>query len=164
MLYGIFIGFPTFRLRGPFFTLTSIALLELLKVIFIVAKDITGGSVGLTVPFRGGNPLYFQFRGKLPYYYVGIFLLIITLVVSYLVKNSKLGYCLQAIRDDQDAAEVVGVPLLLLMSADAYHVAATAGALDDPCQQALVPVVEPAARQVLRALLQDVLRLLEEVL
>jgi ABC-type branched-subunit amino acid transport system permease subunit len=68
---GIIIGFPTFRLRGPYFALTTIAFAEILRIWFENTEEFLGieikGAMGLLVPLKGHSPAIFQFTTKQPY-------------------------------------------------------------------------------------------------
>jgi branched-chain amino acid transport system permease protein len=102
------IGYPSFRLRGPFFTLVTIAFAEVLRILTLYAHDFTKGSIGISVPFRPalGN---FIFRQVSAYAYVALAFLAITVLVSLWIENSRLGYYLAAIREDEDAAQALGI-------------------------------------------------------
>jgi branched-chain amino acid transport system permease protein len=102
------IGWPSFRLRGPFFTLVTIAFAEVLRILTLYAHDFTKGSIGISVPFRPavGN---FIFRQLSAYVYVAVGFLLLTVVVSLWVENSRLGYYLAALREDEDAAQALGI-------------------------------------------------------
>lgn len=109
MAASILIGYPCFRLRGNFYCLATIAFVELLRVLFYYFRGTTGGAMGLFVPYIGNSPLDFQFNMKAPYYYVALALMLATVYVTYWIDRSKIGYYLKAIREDQDAAESVGI-------------------------------------------------------
>lgn len=102
------ISYPCFRLRGPFFTLATIAFAEVVRILAIYFRDITRGSVGLQIPFRP-SLAHLMFRGKAPYLYVALGLLLITTWVTWWIERSKLGHSLVALREDEDAAEAVGI-------------------------------------------------------
>jgi branched-chain amino acid transport system permease protein len=106
---AIVIGYPCFRLRGPYFTLSTIAFAEILRILLNHFTDFTGGAEGIPIPFRGEDLLNLQFYSKLPYYYLTLgFLALVFLLARYL-ERSRLGYRLAAIREDQDAAESLGI-------------------------------------------------------
>ena len=114
-IFGVIIGYPCFRLSGPYFALTTIALGELLRI-WVENNEYLfgvyiGGSRGLLLEQTGYQPVAFEFNGKIPYYYVMLVFLAVILYVTYRIKNSKIGYYLVAIRSDPDAAESLGVPL-----------------------------------------------------
>jgi branched-chain amino acid transport system permease protein len=102
------IGYPSFRLRGPFFTLVTIAFAEVLRILTIYAHDFTKGSIGISVPFRPavGNFIFRQFS---VYAYVALAFLAITILVSLWIEHSRLGYYLAALREDEDAAQALGI-------------------------------------------------------
>jgi branched-chain amino acid transport system permease protein len=112
-LVGGLIGYPCFRLRGAFFSLVTIAFAEMLRVGAELTDTLFGlhlnGVRGLLLPVAGDRPWLFQFTGKRPYYYVMLALLLAVLAAGWLVKRSRLGYYLAAIRDDEDAVAALGV-------------------------------------------------------
>ena len=69
--FGLFAGYLSFRygLRGPYFSLVTLAFAEMLRVVAVNWKAV-GSSLGLVVPNRGSAPALFLFADKLPYYYV----------------------------------------------------------------------------------------------
>jgi branched-chain amino acid transport system permease protein len=108
-LLSLLIAVPTFRLRGHYFALGTIAFAEILRVLFLYFKGITEGPVGLSVPFMGDSVYYFQFSGSRGYYLTALALLLLTCFVAYRVKVGRLGYQLRALSNSHEAAEVVGV-------------------------------------------------------
>lgn len=107
-LVAVLISWPCFRLRGPFFALATIAVLEVVRLMAINQHDVTGGAAGLGVPLKLGVE-WMLFRARWPYLLIAFGFLIITLAVSWKVKNSRLGYYLIAVREREDAAHAVGV-------------------------------------------------------
>lgn len=106
---AVIIGYPCFRLRGPYFTLSTIAFAEILRILLTHFSDFTGGAEGIPIPFRGQNILNLQFYSKVPYYYLTLGLLIAVFLLARHLERSRLGYHLAAIREDQDAAESLGI-------------------------------------------------------
>jgi branched-chain amino acid transport system permease protein len=115
-IVGVLIGFPCFRMSGPYFTLTTIAFAELLRVYLENTKEVFGmatkGASGITVPYTGDNFVMLSFLGKIPFYYLMFALLVIILLITWGIDRSKLGYYFVAIRSDADAAESLGIKLL----------------------------------------------------
>ena len=113
MLVGVAIGYPCFRLRGPYFTLTTIAFAEILRIWVENTDEFMGlelrGAQGLLVPLKGNAPLMFQFDSKVSYYYVILIMLIMVAAVTWWMEQSRMGFYLKAIRADQDAAEALGI-------------------------------------------------------
>lgn len=128
-LFGLFVGAVSFHygLRGPFFTLVTIAFAEILRLI-VLHLDWTGGPMGILIPLSGDTFWGLQFNAKWPYYYVGLAMMLASIAVVWAVARSRLGYYFQAIRQDEDAAEAVGVDTLRYKLAAAALSAALCGA------------------------------------
>ena len=109
MLASLPIGWLCFRLRGPYFTIATIATAQALMLIFLKFRDLAWGAEGTTIPNLGSAPLMMQFETKAAYYYVALALLALGLVITYVIERSWMGYYLVAIGEDEDAAEAIGV-------------------------------------------------------
>ena len=111
-ILSLIIGYPTFRLKGSYFTLSTVALLYVIRIIFTSEDTILGyntmGAMGLKVPWMG-NFMDMQFMDKTPYYYIILGMLLIVVFISYKINKSKTGYYLAAINTNQDAANSLGV-------------------------------------------------------
>jgi len=95
------LGIICFRLRGPYFALSMLASAEVLRLITTNWRSFTNGPVGiLVIP---------SFRSKIPYYYIILALALFTIFLLRKIINSKLGCYLVAIRENQDAAESLGI-------------------------------------------------------
>ena len=115
---GAAISYPCFRLRGPFFTLATIAFAEVLRILATYFKGLTSGSAGITIPQKMGFS-NFMFREKAPYLYIILIFALLVFLISYLIEKSRFGYYLQALREDEDAAESLGInsPMVKLKAA-----------------------------------------------
>src|SRR5215831_12348075 len=109
MLASLPIGWLCFRLRGPYFTIATIATAQVLMLIFLKFRDLAWGAEGTTIPNLGSSPLMMQFETKASYYYVVLGLLALGLAITYRIERSWIGYYLVAIGEDEDAAEAIGV-------------------------------------------------------
>ena len=109
MLASLPIGWLCFRLRGPYFTIATIATAQALMLIFLKFRDFAWGAEGTTIPNLGSAPLMLQFEDKASYYYVVLGLLALGLFVTHKIEQSWMGYYLVAIGEDEDAAEAIGV-------------------------------------------------------
>src|SRR5476651_2535750 len=109
MLASLPIGWLCFRLRGPYFTIATIATAQALMLIFLKFRDLAWGAEGTTIPNLGDAPLMMQFEGKAPYYYVALGLLAAALAITAWIERSRVGYYLVAIGEDDVAAEAVGI-------------------------------------------------------
>ncbi len=114
-IFGVIVGLPCFRLHGPYFALTTIALGELIRIFVENNEKIFGinlrGAMGLVLKQTGNQFIAFEFANKITYYYVLVVFVAITIFVTWLIKNSKLGFYLTAIKSDSDAAESLGIKL-----------------------------------------------------
>ena len=117
VIIALAVGWITFRLRGPYFVLASIAVAEIIRLAALNWKELTNGAEGILAadvpPLRLGGTVITDWNSKTPYYYLGLAMALFCIAVNFLVKRSKLGYYLQAIREDQDAAHSLGIPLTL---------------------------------------------------
>jgi branched-chain amino acid transport system permease protein len=111
--FGLGAGYLSFRygLRGPYFSLVTLAFAEMLRVVAVNTKAV-GSSLGLVIPSREAAPWSFVFGGKLPYYYVILAMALGAVWITRRLERSKLGYTLRAIRENEDAAEAAGVDAL----------------------------------------------------
>src|SRR6202171_5434488 len=109
MLASLPIGWLCFRLRGPYFTFATIATAQALMLIFLKFRDFAWGAEGTTIPNLGNAPLMMQFEAKAAYYYVGLGLLALGLLITYLLDRSWIGHYLAAIAAEEDAGEAIGV-------------------------------------------------------
>jgi branched-chain amino acid transport system permease protein len=106
---GAVIGGLGFRfgLRGFYFVLLTVAFAEVCRIITLNTEAM-GGALGLYITFTG-NPWQLQFQDNRAYYYVALGLMLLATGVVALVERSRLGAYLVAIREDEDAAEALGV-------------------------------------------------------
>ncbi|MGI4849069.1 MAG: branched-chain amino acid ABC transporter permease [Janthinobacterium lividum] len=109
-LVSLGIGWSCFRLKGHYFAMATIAVAEIIQVVF-TNWEFAGAAVGLTIPMDRTGWHTLVFSSKLPYYYLALGLLMLTLLVNYLIERSYLGYYFRAIKDEPDAARSLGIPL-----------------------------------------------------
>ncbi len=110
-LLAVVVGWPCFRLRGHYFAMATIAVGEIVQAI-ATNWDAIGGAVGLYLPVEEHGLAGFVFNvSRLPYYYIALGLLAVTLLVNWAVVRSHLGYYFRAIKDEPDAARSLGVSL-----------------------------------------------------
>ncbi len=104
------IGVPTFRLSGHYFSMATIAVAELIRIL-VANWDFVGASVGLMGPAVGRGWWDLTFRSSVPYYYFFLVVLGTLLALTYWVQRSRTGYYLRAIRAGERAARSLGVPV-----------------------------------------------------
>jgi branched-chain amino acid transport system permease protein len=105
------VSWPVFRLRGPFFAIATMAFTEVALSLAIYFESVTGGARGVSIPFRAALSNMI-FRDRMSYALLMLGFLAVALVVASLVARSRLGYYLQALRDNEDAAMASGVGVL----------------------------------------------------
>lgn len=100
-------GALTFRLRGSYFVLSSIAIALVLRLVAI-NSEWTGGAEGLFMPEL---PRLFglDLFDRRVEYGLALAFVVLTLLVTHLIRRSRLGYALQAVREDEDGARALGI-------------------------------------------------------
>lgn len=108
-LLGAIIGYLGFRfgLRGFYFILLTVAFAEICRLI-VAHVEALGGALGLFITFTG-NPWQFQFSDNRSYYYIALGLMLASIAIAAAVERSRLGIYLVAVREDEAAAEALGV-------------------------------------------------------
>lgn len=98
----------TLRLKGPFFALATIAFAEVTRIMVINMRGLTGGSQGISISFQ---PSFenMMFSGRTPYLYAMLAMLTLTVLATFVLQRSWFGFSLAAMREDEDAAETLGV-------------------------------------------------------
>jgi len=105
---GLVIGYLSNRLRGPYFALATIAFAQVLQIVASRWRGFTRGSEGIPVPFRPGFwTLGFANKATWVYLTLGVALLIY--LVEVYLEVSRMGYRLAGVREDEDAAQAVGI-------------------------------------------------------
>jgi len=109
---GLLIGLPTFRLRGHYFSIATLAIGMMVMSILPNVKPL-GAADGLSVPLldNGFWNITFSLRDKTEYYYTALGLFAVATVAAWLFLRGRIGSYLEAIRDDELAAAAVGVPV-----------------------------------------------------
>ncbi|HEV3365079.1 MAG TPA: branched-chain amino acid ABC transporter permease, partial [Acidimicrobiia bacterium] len=92
-----------------YFSLATFACSLILQVCFTYFDKITGGDVGIYPPLLGDRPDYFEFTYLSVYYYVGLAMVALSLLLSWAFLRSRYGIYLMALRDSHEAAESLGV-------------------------------------------------------
>jgi branched-chain amino acid transport system permease protein len=106
---ALVIAIPTMRLQGHYFALATLAFGEVMRVIANVWTSLTGGPGGLSVPFVPPSFLAYSFKLLRPHAYIALAALIVVTVIFQAIRRGAMGYRLRAIRQNADAAEVIGV-------------------------------------------------------
>lgn len=123
------IGYACFRfgLIGHYFAVTTLVITELVCLVIIAFRDITGGRLGLSVNPLGTAPLYFQFESKVPFYFMALALLLLALYIWRKIDQSKVQKALTAIGEDEVAASSIGINVVRYKTGVALISALVAG-------------------------------------
>ena len=111
-LLGFIVGFMSFRsgLKGSYFALITLAFAELLRVL-ANSVEFTGGGVGLFLTYAPGLK-DLQFKTPAGFYYFALLLMLISIVIALWLERSRFGAQLVAIRENEEAAEALGINTL----------------------------------------------------
>lgn len=107
-IFAAFLGAIVLRLKGHYLAIVTLAFGEIVRVTLYNWVSLTRGPMGLTdIP----RPTLFSyaFRGTLPYYYLALFLALITMYVLYQLVYSRYGRAFVAIRDEENASKAMGI-------------------------------------------------------
>jgi branched-chain amino acid transport system permease protein len=110
LVLAIVVGMPTFRLTGHYFSMATIAVAELIRLL-VGTWDFVGAAIGLQGPAVGRGWYDLTFRGELPYYYIFLAVLAVLLFVIWAIERTRFGYYLRAIKAGERAARSLGVPV-----------------------------------------------------
>ncbi len=105
------IGTPTFRLRGHYFSMATIAAAELFRIL-AANWPLLGAAVGLMGPPVPRTVADLSFLSPIPYHYLFLAVLVVLLTLTWKMQRSRMGYYLAAIRGGDRAARSLGVPVL----------------------------------------------------
>ncbi len=102
--FAFAIGLPFLRIRGPYFVILTLGLTELTKYVFVNLEIKLGGTVGRVIMMA---------PDLITLYYSVLAITTIATVAAYFAKNSRFGMGLLAIKEDEDAANALGVNTIL---------------------------------------------------
>jgi branched-chain amino acid transport system permease protein len=105
---GLVLGYLANRLRGPYFALATIAFSQVLLIVTSRWRGFTQGSEGIPVPFRPGV-WALGFADKRVWVYLVLVVAVALYLVQHYLERSRRGYQLAAVREDEDAAQAIGI-------------------------------------------------------
>jgi branched-chain amino acid transport system permease protein len=111
-MFALPIGLICFRLRGPYFSLATLAVAEIVRLVALNWEQLTAGPMGLlitTLPPISFAGTTIDWESKVPFYYLAAALALAATGLTYVVSRSRLGAYLTAVREDIDSAEAVGI-------------------------------------------------------
>ena len=111
-----------YRVKGLFFGIVTLAFAFVIQNL-VMSWDYVHAAVGISL-VQMDAPWDYYFMERSPYYWIILFLVVIALAVTFFIERSYIGYYLKAIREDEDAAEALGVPSsrykILVMAVSAF--------------------------------------------
>jgi branched-chain amino acid transport system permease protein len=110
IVIAIVIGMPTFRLQGHYFSMATIAVAELIRIV-VSNWDFVGAATGMMGPAVPRSVLDLSFRSAVPYYYIFLAVLAFILALTWSLERGRMGYYWRAIRAGERAARSLGVPV-----------------------------------------------------
>ncbi|MFJ1461558.1 branched-chain amino acid ABC transporter permease [Nocardia sp. N2S4-5] len=173
-LSGLILGTPTLRLRGDYLAIVTLGFGEIVRLLADNLGDITNGSLGLagiayprvgeSQQHPGGyfssgnlgdshswNPLDRANSGTW-WFWIGMVLVIIVLLVVGNLERSRVGRSWVAIREDEDAAEMMGVPTFKF-KLWAFTIGAAIGGLSGALYAGQVQFINPAGFNIINSML-----------
>jgi branched-chain amino acid transport system permease protein len=114
VVFGVLLGIPTLRLRGDYLAIVTLGFGEIIRLLATIIPAMRGqvGFQGLghpPGPVKGGVPLFANNHGT-PWYMLTVGVIILVMVLLGNIERSRVGRAWIAIREDEDAAEIMGVP------------------------------------------------------
>lgn len=106
---GLIIGYLSNRLRGPYFVLATIAFAQVLLITASRWREMTMGSEGIPVPFKPGF-WTLGLQSKVSWLYLTLAFALVLYLVQVYLEVSRMGYQLAGVREDEDAAQALGIP------------------------------------------------------
>ncbi len=106
--FAVLLGLPTLRLRGDYFAIVTLGLGEITRIILTNWDSVTNGPNGIA---RIGRPVLagYTLRTTLDFYYLILFIAIVTAFAMHRLMDSRIGRAWIAIREDETAAEAMGI-------------------------------------------------------
>ena len=120
MVFSLLVGFPTLRLRGPYFALAMLSATTAMQYLTIIYSPYTGGQDGL-------NGLFPMLDSQRDYYYLTLAFLVAAVLALKLLANSSFGLLLRAIRGDEATCQAAGINVTFYKIAALVISAAVAG-------------------------------------
>ena len=107
-ILAYFWGWLTFSLRGPYFSLSTIAVAEILRLVAINEEWLTGGATGVfiaTLPEPFGVDLF----SRTAQFYMALAFAAVVIATVIVISRARFGYQLRAVREDEDSAMAAGI-------------------------------------------------------
>jgi branched-chain amino acid transport system permease protein len=113
-LFGVLLGLPVLRVKGDYLAIVTLGFGEIIRIIFNNLEkpiNITNGAMGLS-SIQPPNLFGFQFTFPHQFYFIVVFILMIVIFTVRRLEHSKMGRSWKAIRENEIAAQSMGIPLI----------------------------------------------------
>lgn len=112
-IFGFLIGYPSLRLRGPYFAIVSLAFAMIIRLIAVNWQSLTNGPMGITGITPPVVSLFrsyeISFSSPISNYYLVLFLVILGISVIHRIRDSRIGDSFDACRENEELAQAVGI-------------------------------------------------------
>lgn len=138
LLFALLLGVPLLRLKGHYFAVGTIASVEVLREVANNWDQLTGGAIGLNLPIHAGSP---DEVGR--YFYLAMLgLAFIAFLVTAIVDRTQFGFGLRCIRQNEQAASMVGIDVFKY-KVGAFALTGVLGAATGATYASMVAFIEP---------------------
>lgn len=137
-VFAAVLGSILLRLRGHYFAIGTIAVVEVMREIANNWDGVTGGAIGLSLPILAGSP-----RAVGIFFYLAMWMLaVVAIVLTVAIANSKYGFALRCIRQNENAARMVGIDVFKF-KVSAFVLSGAVVALAGAIYASMVAFIEP---------------------
>lgn len=163
---GLILGTPTLRLRGDYLAIVTLGFGEIVRLLADNLQDVTNGSLGLSQiqyphlfeseknpngVFSSGN-ITDRANSGVWWFWVGMILVILVLLLVGNLERSRVGRAWVAIREDEDAAEIMGVPTFKF-KLWAFTIGASIGGMSGALYAGQVQFINPTGFNIINSML-----------
>lgn len=147
----VIIGAPTLRLRSDYLAIVTLGAGEMIRIIARNMKDLTGGASGL-IGIQRPSIFGLELNQISHYYYIFLILAILAVFASDRLENSRLGRAWKYVRDDEDAAEAMGIDRVAV-KLSAYIIGALFAGLAGCFYAAKMTAISPETFQFMQSIM-----------
>lgn len=137
-IVALLLGLPLLRLKGHYFAVGTIASVEVFREVANNWDDLTGGAVGMNVPIQAGNP---DEIGRF-FFLAMLGLALIAFLITIVVDRTRVGFGLRCIRQNEQAASMVGINVFKY-KVGAFVLSSALGAASGGIYASMVAFIEP---------------------
>lgn len=106
---GLLLGLPVLPLRGDYLAIVTLGFGEIIRILLVNMRDITGGSQGLAAIEKPPVPGWQEIDEPWQWYYFVLILAVLVAFISARLRDARIGRAWEAIREDEDVAAAMGI-------------------------------------------------------